>query len=125
MAEAGHTLSKEERIRRRREFLTVYQQGDKVPGKHVILYILKNNLPHCRVGITVSRKIGKSVVRNLAKRRLREVFRANKTVLPIGCDIVMNAKRSVGKAPYSELEEDFRRALQRWQERQFTERIEG
>jgi len=79
--ENGCGFSKQERLRKRREFLGVYERGDKVQSEYFVLYILENGRPYHRLGITVSRKIGSAVVRNRIKRHLREIFRANKQAI--------------------------------------------
>lgn len=65
-----------------------------------------------RVGITVSRKIGKANVRNRAKRRLREVFLANQSRLAEGIDIVMVARFKTAQAPFEFLVKDFLKAAE-------------
>jgi ribonuclease P protein component len=65
-----------------------------------------------RLGVTASRRIGNAVVRARCKRRLRELFRTN----PSGfagwdVDVVINARRSVADAPWSELQRDYARCV--------------
>ena len=107
-------LHSKERLRKRGEFLDAYETGTKVQGAHLVFYMAPNNLSHHRLGVTVSRKIGGAVVRNLLKRRLREIFRTNRRAISPRCNVVVNAKRSAAQAPYEELREDFLRAAKRW-----------
>lgn len=65
-----------------------------------------------RIGITVSRKIGKANVRNRAKRRLREVFLANQSRLAEGTDIVIVARFKTAQAPFELLVKDFLKAAE-------------
>lgn len=110
----GHSFSREERVRKRRRILEIYEGADKIQGSCLVLYLAENGLPHHRLGVTVSRKIGTAVIRSRVKRRLRELFRTNKnTILPF-CDLVINAKRRAAVASYQELEKDFLRAARRW-----------
>jgi ribonuclease P protein component len=106
-----------ERLRKRREFLVVYERGAKVQAAYFVLYILKNNLPYNRLGVTVSRKIGPAVVRNRIKRQLREVFRRNKRAISPPCDVVVNAKRSAATSSSEKTQEDLLGAFDRWQRR--------
>jgi ribonuclease P protein component len=76
-----------ERIRRRPEFLHVYEHGKRVRGRYATVFGLSNQLPYGRLGIAATKKIGGAVVRNRAKRVVREVFRRNK--LAAGFDIVV------------------------------------
>ena len=91
----------------------MYGRGRKIHCPHFVVYVLENGLDHHRLGITVSRKVGKAVVRNKVKRRLREVFRANKPNWNVHFDMVLNVKRSAAEAVFEELRTDFREALDR------------
>jgi len=110
----GHGFSKAERLRKRKEFLGVYERGDKIQSAYFVLYMLENGRPHHRLGITVSRKIGRAVVRNRIKRRLREIFRTNKQALFPHCDLVVNAKRSAARARNQQIQEDILKGILRW-----------
>jgi len=115
--ELGHphlSLPKRKRLRKREDFLEAYARGEKIQGCHLVFYVLPNNLPCNQLGLTVSRKIGSAVVRNRVKRKLRAIFRINDEVITVGCNIIMNAKRSAAKASFDELEKDFLRAAKYW-----------
>ncbi len=90
----------EQRLRKRRHFLRLYQEADRFHTPFFVLYIRENRLPQSRLGITVSRKIGKPVVRNRIKRRLREIFRRDWTDLEPAADMVVNAKRLAAQAAF-------------------------
>ena len=107
-----------ERLSKRREFLSAYKRGAKVSTAYFVLYMLESNRPYPRLGITVSRKIGPSVVRNRIKRQLREVFRNNKRTVFPPCDVVVNAKRSAATTSSLKIQKDLLGALDRWQRRQ-------
>ncbi len=114
MDEKGRGFSKAERLRKRREFLGVYERGDKIQSTYFVLYMLENGRPHHRLGITASRKIGRAVVRNRIKRRLREIFRTNKQAIFPHCDLVVNAKRAAAKAHNQQIQEDILKGILRW-----------
>ena len=88
-------LRKEERLRKRPQFLETQRRGARRAGQRFIVYACPNGLDHSRLGITASRKTGKAHVRNWWKRRVREVFRRGKDVLPAGHDLVVIVKRGV------------------------------
>ena len=97
------------RLRHRREFLAVQKSGRATHGRHFLVVIAPqvNNEAHHersgRLGITVSKKVGKAVVRNRVKRLVREYMRRNWWV-PNGKDAVIIAKRGAGELKtYSEV----------------------
>ena len=114
MTEARFGFSRQERLHKRREFLKVYERGDPIHAPHFVLYISENNLSCHRLGVTVSRRVGRPVVRNRVKRRLREIFRKNKEVISRHSDLVVNAKRSAGNCSYTALQADFINAAGSW-----------
>lgn len=72
----------------------------------------------CRLGITATRRIGNAVVRNRARRRIRELVRRDRTaVAGLEGDLVVNVRRVVAEIPWPELEEDFTRCVGRVQRR--------
>ena len=105
--DGGKRFPRTERLRNRKEFLRVYERGAKVRTKLFFIYVLENDLPYSRMGITVSRKVGKTNIRNQLKRRLREVFRKHKSVVTPPSDVVINTSRVTAGATYAQLEADF------------------
>ena len=69
----------------------------------LVLYTRKNRTGENRVGITVSKKLGKAHVRNRPRRRLREVYRLNEAKFRPGWDIVVVARTKAVDAPFSQL----------------------
>ena len=85
------------------EFKKVFSEGRRIEGKNLIIFVLKNDYDFNRLGIIVKKEIGKAVVRNKIKRRLKEKSRLlNKQLLP-GYDIIVMAKNNVREASYFEL----------------------
>jgi ribonuclease P protein component len=104
-------FGRNERIRRRVEFKEVYDRGTRVHGRFTTLFILPNSLPFGRLGIAATRKLGGAVVRNRAKRLIREVFRHNK-IAP-GYDVVVVPKREMLDATLTAIEAEYRQSLER------------
>ena len=70
---------------------------------YLALYARKNRTGGNRVGITVSKKLGKAHIRNRARRRLREVYRLNEDQFLPGWDIVVVARSRCVDAPFADL----------------------
>ena len=92
-------LPKETRLAKRAEFLRVYEQGARIEGRFMTVFVLPNKRTVQRVGVTATKKaIGKAHDRNRAKRLLRESFRLSRTELEsvsVKYDWVLNARRSL------------------------------
>ena len=99
------------KLRRRAEFTEVYERGMRLRGRFMTCFALPNGLDAPRLGIAASRKIGNAVMRNRAKRRVRELFRAHKPLKSL--DIVFVPRRELVSAAWPDLEADYRAALQR------------
>ena len=91
------------------EFRRLYQKGASSAGSCMVLYCRKNKLGHNRLGLTASVKLGHAVVRNRARRRLREVYRLNSPQLRKGWDIILVARGRTVTAPWKELNDTFLR----------------
>lgn len=111
------TFSKDDRLRKRREFEECYASGVRVSGRHIQVFLLAENRPgRPRLGVSVPRRVGSAVARNRARRRLREIFRRSRALLPgtaPAIRIVVNVRPSASAAPFSELAEDYRTAVTR------------
>jgi ribonuclease P protein component len=104
------TLPKSRRIGPRRDFKTAYETGAKRYGRFVVVFSRPNGLAADRIGITVTKKVGGSVERNLLKRRVREIYRRFGPAR--GCqDVVVNLKREAVAASFTALRDDLLRIL--------------
>lgn len=83
---------KDERLRKRSDFLKSQRKGQRRSGKYMVVYACPNGTDFTRIGLTVARKVGNAVTRNIWKRRLRETFRTHKQDLPQGFDFVVIVK---------------------------------
>jgi len=105
----------EERIRRRTEYVAIYDRGRKIGGRLMTVFVLENGGPRPRLGIAATRKYGSAVQRNRAKRLVREVFRRHKPAL--GLDIVVIPRREMLGADNQRVEADYLAALDRRERR--------
>ena len=83
-------------------FQRLYRTSGQANG-YLVLYARKNRTDTNRVGITVSKRLGKANVRNRVRRRLREVYRLNEAQFQPGWDIVVVARSKAVKAPFAQL----------------------
>ena len=111
--ERDEGLRKSERLRKRPEFLRTRRRGRRAEGRWVVVYAAPGETDSSRVGITVSKKVGKAVVRNHWKRRLREIFRHDKDWFGPSLDVVIIAKRGRQEPTYRELRRDVKKAVRR------------
>ena len=86
-------LPSECRIRRGADFERVYRRRCTVSDDRVVVFGCENGLSHCRLGLSVSRKLGSAVIRNRWKRLIREAFRTGRSRLPEGIDLVVIPRR--------------------------------
>lgn len=91
-------------IKKKRDFLNVYHQGKSYANKYLVMYVLKNNSGENRFGITVSKKVGNSVVRHRVTRLIRESIRLNLEQFEKGFDIVLIARNTAKGRGYFEIE---------------------
>jgi len=99
------------RLARRQDFRRVYDEGQRRSGPLCAVFFRPNGLPHSRLGITATVRLGKAVVRNRVKRRLREVFRLNRVSIAPGWDIVVNPRVAAATVPFLTLEREVLRVL--------------
>ena len=81
------------RIRKRRQFLRIQRLGKRIYTEHLIIYLMNNKSRSTRLGITVSKKLGKAHQRNRIKRLLREAFRQSLLKTTKGFDLLVIAKQ--------------------------------
>lgn len=83
------TFPKSHRLRTRQEFSAVYEAKVREARGPLVIYARPNALPHPRLGLSTSRKVGPAVRRNRIRRLLREAFRHLQHDLPQGYDILI------------------------------------
>ena len=96
-------------LKKNYEFRRLYTRGKSAEGSRLVLYVRQNRTEGNRLGITVGKKLGKAVVRNRIRRRIREIYRLNEARLARGRDLVVVARSRSVDAKFRELEEEFLR----------------
>ena len=87
-------MSKMITLKNSREFGSVYSTKNSVANKYLVMYLRSNGLDYNRLGISVSKKVGNSVVRHRVTRLIREAYRLNRANIDGGNDIVIVARPS-------------------------------
>ncbi|KYH28033.1 MULTISPECIES: ribonuclease P protein component [Clostridium] len=108
-------MKKKYKIRKNVEFRRVYRKGKSYSNSLLVLYVFKNNmnLDTTRVGISVSKKVGNSVVRSRVKRLISESYRLNRKNLKNGYDLVFVARNAIKGKRYNEVESSVINLLKR------------
>ena len=100
-----HTFPAQNRIKKRSDFVNLRNCGRRLRTPHFYIHFLVKN-EGLRLGVTVSSKVGNSVVRNRVKRLVREFFRLNYDRLPDGTDISIVARRNAGNLDLAAVTEE-------------------
>jgi len=104
-------VKKADTLKQNWEFRRLYQSGRSAVSPALVVYCRKNRTGGSRLGLTVSVKLGKAVVRNRIKRRLREVYRLGR-VKP-GYDLILVGRSQAKDMPFPRLMDCFRRCCVR------------
>ncbi|MBE6940195.1 MAG: ribonuclease P protein component [Ruminococcaceae bacterium] len=94
------------------EFRRIYRKGKTAVGPGLVIYCQKNRQGLSRLGITVSTKLGKAVVRNRVRRRIREIYRLNKPAMKPGWDVILVARMRAVTMEYRKLNQTYLRLLE-------------
>lgn len=90
-------------LRTSNEFGFVYRNGKSYANKYLVMYVIKNDLQENRIGISVSKKVGNSVVRHRITRLIRESYRLNQAAFHTGYDIVVVARAGAKGKVYKDI----------------------
>ena len=87
-----------------KDFQIIYKKGRSYANKYLVMYVLKNKEEENRLGISVSKKVGNSVIRHRITRLIRESYRLQSKKFETGYDIVIIARTGAKEKNYSEIE---------------------
>lgn len=93
-----------ESLKKNQDFKKVYKYGDSNANKYLVMYVLKNDLNKNRIGISVSKKVGNSIVRHRLSRLIRESYRLQEDRFLCGYDIVVIARVSAKDKSYHDID---------------------
>jgi ribonuclease P protein component len=109
--QAPERFQKHSRLIRSEEFVVTKARGKRRAGALMTIWLRPNALEHARLGLAVSRKVGKSHDRNLLKRRTRELFRRNALPFAVGMDYVVVFKPGAAELTFAALKDELGRLL--------------
>ena len=93
-----------ESLKKNRDFQQVYKRGTSKANRYLVMYVLPNQHMKNRLGISVSKKVGNSVVRHRMARLVRESYRLHESIFNSGLDIVVVVRNSASNISYHEME---------------------
>ena len=91
-------------LKSNQDFGNVYKSGRSYANKYLVIYTLKNGSDINRLGISVSKKVGNSVIRHRLKRLIKESYRLHEKVFNSGLDIVVIARKGSDACDYAGIE---------------------
>ena len=97
-------MKKSESLKENEDFKEIYRTGKSFANKYLIMYVKKNTFSYNRIGISVSKKVGNSVVRHRLTRLIRESYRLAEDSVLSGLDIIVVARVGARGKVYSEIE---------------------
>ena len=93
-----------ESLKKNKDFQYIYRKGKSYANKYLVMYVLENGTSQNRLGISVSKKVGNSIVRHRVTRVIREVMRLHWKEIKSGYDIVIVARPSAKESDYGKFE---------------------
>ena len=94
-------------IKKNSDFQTIYRTAKSYANRQLVMYVKKTGEAQSRIGISVSKKVGNSVVRHHLARLVRESFRLNRDTLEEGLDIIVVARAAAKDSDYKTIERAF------------------
>lgn len=102
-------------LKKNYEFVRIYKKGRFFAGKYIVIYVMKNRYNINRLGITVNKKVGKSVRRNRIKRLIRESYRFYEEFIPEGIDMVFVARSVETEVGFADIRKEMKFLLKKMQ----------
>lgn len=118
-------MKKRFRLRKNSDFQRVRREGRSWTHPLLILCVLRNDLGYTRFGFSVSRRVGGAVVRNRAKRLMREATRLRQAMIAGGWDVVVIARQPMREASFHQVDRAIEQLLRRARLLKAAEEITG
>ena len=91
-------------LKKNADFQNVYKCGKSFANKYLVMYVKENDLSENRIGISVSKKVGNSVIRHRVKRLILESYRLQEDMFNSGLDMVVIARATAKDRSYHDIE---------------------
>lgn len=104
-------MEKKLRLRKNQDFKKVYKRGKSYRNRNFVLITRPNGLTNPRVGFSITKKTGNSVVRNRLKRRLREIIRIKQHKIKGAVDVIVIPRKNILNLDYQQMESSLVHAL--------------
>ena len=89
-------------LKKNEDYTRVYEQHRSLADRYLVMYISKGETTDTRIGISVSKKVGNSVIRHRVKRLVKEAFRTRENMFNSGLDIVIVARKEAATFTYQD-----------------------
>ena len=109
----GNSFPPADRIRKKSEYSAVFSNSRKVADRYFVCYLATQEQQGTKMGLAVSRKVGKAVTRNRVKRYLREFYRTHRPLLSPPCHFVVVARPEAAGLDYATCVQTMTRLLRR------------
>lgn len=100
-------------LRKKKDFSRLYNKGRSVGERYLILFYRKNDLSYNRTAFLASKKVGKSVARNRARRLMKESYRELSEGIPAGYDLLFIARNSINGLKCADVKKSMEAALRK------------
>jgi len=100
-------------LRRKKDFESIYSKGKSVGERYVVLFMKANGLSYNRTAFLASKKVGKSVERNRARRLMKESYRELKENLADGYDVILIARKTINGLKCGDVKKSMEAAVKR------------
>lgn len=106
-------IKKKYKLRKNSQFRAVYKKGSSFSNRYLVLYKKRNGENINKLGISVSKKVGKAIIRNRVKRLIKESYRLNNSDLKQGYDLIFIARNPSKGKDYKTIEEAVKNLLKK------------
>ena len=116
-------MKQENRLKKRKQFKWTFKNGRTVCEKHITMIFVKSKTKDAKIGFSVTKKVGKAVVRNKKKRQMREVVSKHIDLICGHSTIIFVAKPSIVEADFFQIEKEILSLIEKAELKKSTDEI--